>query len=237
MASNRDLAYLRDRTRELADMVTTTPADHFISDAELDRCINSALRRLYDKLILTRGDSYYADTDSQNTVASTATYALPADFYQLLGVMLYDGSRAVDLGRFEHHDRATLLTAETAGAGSAMGNIRYRLQGGSIELRPKPEAVWLLTLQYIPAFSDLVNPADTFDGVNGWEEWACYTAAIDLLNREESDPSGLLAARAVIDQQIDQLAGQRDAANAPRISDTRGDSWISRRRWTGWGWP
>lgn len=238
MASTKTLANLRSRTRDLADMVTSTPADHFVQDAELDRAINASLKALYNKLIIARGDDYYVVIDSQATVAGQENYPLPSDFYQLVGIHASSdatGSDITDLPRFEHHERAELVRFQAGGGGSHPTHWRYRLKPSDVELRPAPTfAGGVLQLHYIPAFVELVNSGDTFDGVNGWEEWACYTAAIDLLNREESDPSQLMAARALIDAQIDALAGQRDAANAPRVVDTRGDGWDRRRDWLRW---
>jgi hypothetical protein len=72
-----------------------------------------------------------------------------------------------------------------------------------------------------------VNAGDTFDGVNGWEDWACYGAAVDMLNKEESleQAQALQAQRAVLDSQIDALAGNRDAGMPEVVGDVMRD-WL-----------
>ena len=194
----------------------------FVEDAELDRRINSALRELYDKLVGAHGQGYYEVSTAIPTVAGTSLYTLPADFYKLSVVTLDDGSNFVPLAPFMPQERWALRQLGV-GNNSSMYLTKYRLQPTQIELLPAPGAVYTLTVHYIPAMTDLALPADTFDGVNGWEEWACLTAAIGMLNKEESDPSALMAERARIDARIQGLVGNRDAGDPDVVQDTRRD--------------
>jgi len=232
MAASVRLDELQPRVRELADMETSAASSHFVDDTELNRAINRALKQLYNKLILVRGDDYYATSATIATVANQAAYALPADFFQLLGVMAYDASGNYrDLPKWSYRDLADLMNLEV-GSNSGLELYRYRLVSSNVEIRPQPTtAAHTLKYLYIPAMTELALAADTFDGVNGWEDWACYTAAMDMLNKEESyeQAAALAQKRAPLEQQIEALAGSRDAGRPDKVQDTRRD-WAGRRR-------
>jgi hypothetical protein len=84
VASVLTLLELRTRTRERADQVNST----FISDAELTGYVNQSAYELYDLLVSKYGDNYWASSSNITTDGVNETYALPADFYKLLGVDL-----------------------------------------------------------------------------------------------------------------------------------------------------
>jgi hypothetical protein len=222
MAKSVALSALRVRTRELANMEAAVGATVFVPDDELDRRINRALEALYDKLILARGADYYVTEATFPTVAGTTTYNLASDFYQLLEIIADDGNLYVNVPMWRHQERARLLQLGVSNT-SGLHFLRYRLTPTQFELLPTPQSVYTITYRYVPAFVDLADPADTFDGVNGWHEWACLTAATGMLAKEESDPSTLMAERAAIDQRISQLAGARDAGQPEVVQDVASD--------------
>lgn len=227
MAAPQTLDDMRTRVRELANMETNA-ASGFVTDDELRRRLNEALKGLYDMLITARGQEYYIVSTAIPLAAGTASYALPADFYQGAALVASDGSAYVQLKTWEMQELATLytLTAQTSGS---IYNLRYRYQGSNVVFYPTPAAAWTVGLHYIPAMTELVLGADTFDGVNGWEQWAVLTAAIDILNKEESDTAALMIERSIVEARIKKLAGNKDAGLASRITDVRGD-------WSSWPW-
>ena len=58
MAAPQTLDDMRTRVRELANMETQA-ASGFVTDDELRRRLNEALKHLYDMLIEARGQEYY----------------------------------------------------------------------------------------------------------------------------------------------------------------------------------
>lgn len=228
MPASVALSTMMTRVRELADMQTSNEAQAFVTDVELKRAINRNLKQLYQKLIVARGDDYYATRTTFALVANQAEYALSlfvADFMSLLGVDITDGTRVVPVPKFVLKEWADLKYLENLNTND-LGMFRYRLNKIGLEIRPMPRTSnYSLNLHYIPAFTELVNAGDTFDGVNGWEDWACYGAAIDLLNKEESfeQASALQSVRQTIDSQIDALAGARDAGRPEFVGDVMRD--------------
>ena len=76
------LLELRNRSRQRADMVNSK----FVTDAELNTYINASYAELYDLLIASRGENYFVLSYNFTTSINQDTYALPADFYKLMGV-------------------------------------------------------------------------------------------------------------------------------------------------------
>lgn len=220
MAATKTLAEMRAAVRLLADVEA--------EDDELDELVNAHCRALYDRLVTARGHEYYAKSHTIDLVSGTATYDLPADFYELSAAMATDGSDYKDLHPWQPQQLAALLRSESSGNAS-LSSYRYRLQGKQIEIRPKPSVSnHSLELRYVPAMPALELDVDTFDGVNGWERWVELAVAIDLLDREESETGPLQLKLAREDARIDKLAGNRDAGHPETIVDVRHD-WAGSR--------
>ena len=225
MAANVTLGEMKTRTRELADMQTSNQAQAFVTDAELVRHLNRGVKQLYQKLIIARGDEYYAKSTTFPSVAQQANYALPADFMQLLMLAVTDGQLVIPVPKFTMKQWADLRYLQNV-TSNDMSVFRYRIVGPNIEVRPQPtSAQYTFTMYYLPAATSLALDADTFDGINGWEDWACYNAAIDMLNKEESfeQAQSLLLQQKQLEGQIDALAGARDASMPERFGDVERD--------------
>ena len=73
------------------------------------------------------------------------------------------------------------LTGSTTSA-----EIRYRLVGDTLELRPKPLGAYSIGFRYIPRAPVLVTgapgagEASSIDGYSGFHQWIIYTVAIAL---------------------------------------------------------
>lgn len=219
MSSTRTLIQLRTRARQLAYQEESD----LVSDDELNDIVNERCQELYDLLISVRGQDYYSAETSITSVSGQAVYSLPDDFYQLHIAMVSDGVRTVGMATFEEQEYPQLSDMEGSGSFSYY-DVRYRLKQQGIEFRPAPNTTaWSFKLRYIPRFERLVNDSDTFDGINGWERYVEVAAAIDMVNKDESDAGPLLLELQRIEQRIRTLAPARDAGRPPRIVDTRGD--------------
>lgn len=236
MPATVSLLNMRLRARELADMQTSNQASAFVTDAELTNGVNRHLKQLYNLLIIARGDEYYAATTAFSIVGSNASLPLLVPtFMALLALSATDGRRVVWVPKFNLKQWASLKYQEnTSKAG--LDDYRYRLMGDNLEVRPGvTNATHSFVLHFIPAFVPLALDGDAFDGVNGWEDWAIYGAAIDMLNKEESleQAQGLMAQRSQLEQQISKLAGARDAGMPEVVGDTMRDwdNYSQRNRW------
>tara|TARA_B100001778_G_scaffold330227_1_gene332366 strand:+ start:2180 stop:2911 length:732 start_codon:yes stop_codon:yes gene_type:complete len=238
MAAPQTLDDMRTRVRELANMETQA-ASGFVTDDELRRRLNEALKHLYDMLIEARGQEYYLKQHTFALVSGQNDYNLPADFYEGASVTATNNGYHYQLRTWEMQELAAMQSLSVQTSGSIY-SLRYRFKGpdipaglnnNRITIYPTPSQGFTVNVWYIPAMTELVLGTDTFNGVNGWEQWAVLTAAIDILNKEESDTSALMIERNMVETRIRKLAGNQDAGHASRITDVRGD-WLAWPLWT-----
>lgn len=206
------LAQLRTRVRFEGDFENS----RVISDARLDEVINAAIRKVWDLLLRHRPDPYITEqAGPPATVANVATVALAANFYRLRQVEILDS------GEYSKLRPVNVSEAYRFGRSSAAPRgFRYRLQGANLVLVPTPTAVHTLKIYYLPAFTALVLAADTFDGINGYEDLV-IARSICTLKRRECQPMGEFAQQVVdLTREIVEAASDLDAGEPFYLSGT-----------------
>lgn len=205
------LAQFRTRTRQRADMENST----FVSDSELNGYINQSITELYDLLVASNSEYFLSSTTS--TVASgDSTITLPSDFYKLRGVDFYLGGRWCDLEQFNFNER-NLDSTTYSFAGT---QVKYRLQGSTLKFIPEDNASGQYRIWYTPIPTALSSDSDSFDGINGWEEYVVVDAAIKCLIKEESSTNELMQIKAQLAKRISDMSAKRDSAKPKTITDT-----------------
>lgn len=205
------LTTLRSRVRERADMVNST----FLQDTatSLDALINEAVQELHELLTQHYGENYKMSQSSVSTVAGQSSYALPTDFYKLLGVDLTIASdQPRDLKRYTFKER-NVMRASAQWGGLVMP--QYNLEDSNIVLYPTPSGVYPLVLYYVPMLPLLVDPSDTVNFPNGYERYVVLSAAVKALKKEESDTRDLERELGTLEAKIITGAESRDAG-APK---------------------
>lgn len=219
MARTATLLELRTRSYQRGGFESAT--DRFPA-AEVNGLINESIADLYDQILRARGFDSFETASSFTTTAGTSIYTLGAPFYELLAVSIDAGSGAVPVERFMTKERPW-LTSGSDGCGNA---FMYKLVGGNLELLPTPAAVYTVEFRYVPAASLLTVDGDTFDGINGWEEWVVVDVARKMATKERDfELVGVLNADLQrLASRIRELAGARDRASNRRPVDVRGRS-------------
>lgn len=203
-----------ERCRERADMENS----RFISDAELTRYINASIQELYDLLIATRGENYYISSSTFTTSSGTDSYALPTGMLKLMGVdLIRSATEAYTLRSFKWQERNRNRTPYQF---NDTTNLRYQIRGSNLVFSPSPQANHSIKLWFIPTATELVNPSDAFDGINGWEEYVVIDCAIKMKSKEESPVDELLLAKQEMKNRILQASAGRDSTEPPRVVDT-----------------
>lgn len=224
MAKSVALSTMITQVREAADMAGSA----FVTDAEITSLINTYVAELYDLLVSAYGPAFYASSYTFSTIADQREYTLPvspntgSDFYQLLGVDvdLGDGD-VLSATPFDFHSRNRYNNSTSYYTRGEP--VYYRIHGSQIWLLPTPGAVYSVTIHYIPAAPTLASGGTTtFDGVNGFERYVIVSAAIACLQKEESDPTILMAEKASLTRRIQTMSKNRDAAYPEQIVDVRG---------------
>ncbi len=215
MARLVTLASLKEQARQRADQVNSG----FVSDSELELLINTSLTELYDLLVGAYGEDYFVGDPYAITSTGVSKYDLPDDFYKLVGVDFKVDSvnwRTMKPFMFAERNRGYL-------SGNSSGDTyKYRLRGSQIEIRPTPPTGRQFQIHYAPACPVLDDDTDEFDFINGWEEFVILGAAIDMMNKEESDSSALVAKKNTVAARLSAMKKDRDIGMPMRITDVRG---------------
>lgn len=209
MASTITLGELRDACKDRSDMQNS----NFISTSEWNRYINSASKELYD-ILVSKGLQYNIVKYTLAVDGVEDTFDLPSDFYKLEGVDYQINSKSRPMMNFNFIDRNKYQDNDLI--------VRYRLVGeDKIMFTPRPSAQ-TFSIWYIPAFEALSNDNETFNGINGWEEYVIVRAAIWALQKEESDASDLKQDLMYLKQRIEEMSENRDQGLPGTVSDVRG---------------
>lgn len=214
---NTTLLKLRTQARQRADKVNSG----FVLDAELNQYVNNSIAELYDLLVAAYGNDYYLKTYTFSTDGIASDYNLPTDFYKMEGLDLYvNSSSFITLKPFQFNERARLQNGNNWAAITQAQGPRYHLKANVISFMPLP-SVNNLTMYYVPVCAELVGDSDTFDGINGWEEYVIIDAAIKMLQKEESDVSILMGQKQMLTKRIEAMAENRDIGHSFKVSDVQ----------------
>ena len=197
------LAELRTACRDDADMANSG----FVDDSEIDRRINHAIKRLYEMLVIARGADYYRTSATITTTAGVATSSQPATLLQLLGLDVTLGGTVVEIDRLDWARRNDFQNVQ----GWSGSGIYYLPEGASLRWFPTPDAAHSVTCWHIPQAITLVNAADTFDAIHGFEDWVIADVAVRMLAKEESDTSAEAAIKMDVERRIQAMIPARDA--------------------------
>lgn len=230
MATTMTLSELMVAVRQRADMLpaayspSLSSTAYFVSDPELISYINQSYFELYDLLITVYEDYFVKAPYQFQTDGTTSQYALPSDFYKLLGVDLglTSGTSAwVTLKKFDFISRNQFVYPQLNSTYLGVFNLRYRLVGNTLMFIPTPSGAQYIRLWYIPTLTTLAALTDTADGISGWTEYIICDAAIKCAQKEESDVSVLMAQKMGLIKRIEESAINRDVGQPDTISDTR----------------
>lgn len=207
MARTVTRAELVTRIRRKSDLEN----NDFVTDTEIEDYINTDITELYD-LLVDAYEDYYISSTNIITDGVSSSYALPTDFYKLLGVdRLLNSGATVPLRKWNWRERnKRAISGEYP---------RYRINGDNLVFKIVPTSGLTLTLYYIPACPTLTLSTSTFDGVNGWEEIIVLKGAIRLLLKQESDVGDLTLQLQQITERIKKMAEDRDAGENDRMVD------------------
>jgi hypothetical protein len=208
---------MRLRARRYADMEQS----QFVTDSEVNDYLNDSLADLYDQLVAAYGEDYYMASQVVTTLANVSTYTLPTAFYKLSGVVRVDQSVTPErnMGTLDRWERLETFQVSNS---LNFNYPRYRIVANTIQFSPTPAAGLTIRLFYIPVSPVLVIDSDTFNGINGFEDWAVLDAAIKMGDKEEMDVSALRARKDRLERRIMDMGANRDANESARVTDVSG---------------
>jgi hypothetical protein len=228
MASTITLTQLVDRVLDRADL---TDSDFPVS-ARVRDYINDAMAELYDIMTVAYED-YFVSTSDISLVADTESYNLPSDFFKALKVFYKSGDNRYLVRRFNLNEITNTNMSPILPFMGDESGIRYRIMANKIYFTPTPNSSGTVELWYIPELTKFAtdgsedSDAITFKAPAQWEEFVVVSAAIRLLDREESDTTALKGAKMELKQGIINTSTTRDTGEPMRI--TRHNNRFARR--------
>lgn len=191
MARAFTVQQLIDRALKAADMYNSD----FIDTTEALDIFNMCYTDFYDMLV-TKFDNYFVSEHTVTLTANENDYALPSDFYKLVGAdFLVSGNTYVTLKPFSETER----------------------NGASGTLAPVPSGT--VRLRYVPAPTIYEDTSDEVDGISGWENVIVYEMAIYMLDKEETSSAPLRERLERLYRRIEAAAQNRDVGSPGTVRD------------------
>jgi hypothetical protein len=224
------LATLLTRTRQRSNLEGTT-AGGFLPDAELIDSINGSIADWYDLVRgSTWGGQWFRVPWNFTTVANTSAYALPGNCASVISIdaQLSPSLTPISCLRYQEEQRNWFKLLQIYGWFVNQA-VWYQLQGPNVNFAPVPQSAFAITINYVPTAPQLSSYDDTFDSINGWDEWIVLDAGIKCLIKD-----GQL-------DMIQELKAQREsqrariAAAAPQRDLNQSEGVHETGRWTGYG--
>lgn len=232
LSADLSLGQLRLMSQQRADRVNS----NFVTVPEWNTYINQSSFELYD-LLVTVYEDYFLQTPYQfTTTGNTVQYALPNDFYKLMGVDIGLDSTTnawVTLKKFDFIARNRFVYPNITSTFLGVFNLQYRLMGNTLYFIPTPASGQIVRVWYVPKLVQLLEDTDILSGISGWTEYVIVDAAIKALQKEESDVAVLMMQKQALKTRIEESSMNRDAGQPDTISNTR--TWGE--RWGGYGGP
>ena len=206
------LATLRAGAKSAADK----EFGNHITASEWNGYVNNGYSALWDLVVQSFGDHFVTSADFAVVGGIAAsTYALPSDFYILLGLDKDPTSSSrYPVPKFNWHER------------NATRTISYRLMGSVLRLEPAETCGGNYRIWYTPGYTALVADADAISAyVDQWSEYIKIYAGIKGQAKEESDVTVLQGQLNALESRIKGIAaGARDASSGGTVSDVKGSS-------------
>ena len=195
-------------TRQKADMQNSA----FVTDSEILGYLNSGWQKLYG-LIVQRFENYYIDQTTIALMTNTSEYPLPSDFFKMLGIDLNVGSGVYTLRPWSFNER------NKASQSAIDSPSRYIIVGNKVKFVPTPSNNHTATVYYVPMPTALTLLGSIELPPYG-EEYLTSKAGVDCKQKEESDPSVLMAQEQEAERFLLEVLANRDNGLPMRMTDT-----------------
>jgi hypothetical protein len=205
--------------------------DAFVTSAELDSYLEGSSLELYDLLATMHGPLFRLDEDTVTTTPGLDRYALWSDVGRLVRIdCTINGHQAV---MFQRGNLPTHVFSPS-GTGWGRGEVTYFLVTNGAEtpiviFDPTPTAVYSVRVWY--TMQDAVMAADGDENVLGHDEYLILDVMAKCREKEESDTSSLVAAKAAYQARMERLSRPLDMGQAPTIADVRSATRDARADW------
>jgi hypothetical protein len=224
VATSVTLLQIIDKVRARGEFEDPRP-----TKANLIVWINDSIAAFRGRVIAADSSRYLTQSNIP-VVSGTESYALPADFYDLVGVDLTDSSSNtgfVPMGRFDWHGRNMSDVSR-----SEKRDAEYEIRNGKIWFHPPPLWTETVRINYTPNLTALAADGDSWDSVNRWDEWVVADVCVKCAVAEAQDETGFEKARDFVEADIFPQKARADNYQPKTVVNVE-PRYSQRRRW-GW---
>lgn len=204
-----------------ADMENSTFVDTSVGGEVYD-AVNKSAEKLVEKLAMLCEDLFVKDATLSITAAGGAEYVLPSDMLSLRSVRLLSGGVRVPLERYSI-DKA--ITGDRNQWGLPQYSLRLKDNSGVLQywlkFDPPPAANYTVYVEYVWGWTKLTSATALVS--LPFPEYIVIDAAMQLLEKEKTDISDLMAERETLERRIEAWARPRDHFGGAHILDVRHD--------------
>lgn len=217
MADTATASVLMTDVRRLTD----TDSDAHITDAYLLTLIDRSYNKLY-RLIATQYESFFDTEDtSKSLIVGQRDYALASDLMHLKGVDIVISGDRYPLRTYNFSARTGKQNASLVSRFDlrAASRYRYRSQANNLRIDPVPDSTEAIVMTYVPRPTRITTSGQTFDVLSGFDDFIIYDASVQVLTRQERDPSAMAALRQDAMQAVVAAASPRDVGDPVNVTD------------------
>lgn len=181
-----------------------------VSDTFFTEELNGAIAE-YQGVLDRCWEGYRDKTGSINTVANTATAALPADFKTLRArPYIVSGGQPFILHRLNADQIHVFYNQRDIPRG-------YMLTGDNMEFFATPNAVYAVNLRYTPTSTVLASGSDSITIPNGWERFVIDLALLPVDQQQNRSVQDRLTILQRLEAEVVTTAADRDAGGPEYI--------------------
>lgn len=196
------------------------PNHTYFTSSQVTTWLNNGLKECQKQLIQA-GENFYVTRASTQTIANYDTYALPSDFLKLNKLeLLLSGTtpnevrQTLRFSTLVEIDNVSMTTGTPAA---------YTLKKNCLLLRPIPDIVYTLYMDYSYLVADMTSDGSIPDVPIQYHEYIAILATIDGLLKDQRDASTFLAKKDFYLSLMKQDAEQRRVDSSREVISTDAD--------------
>lgn len=167
-----------DLVRLRSDMRNT----EFVTSSEILSLLNIEIAKMFGELVALL-PGLLTQEATINAVTGTFNYNVPSNFYKTLDVFKVSQQRYIPCPKVVHQNSPGVIIGFN---GTPSWSILGLGAARQLHFEPDPGTNDYV-LRYVTTPPQLAEADDTFDGVNGWEEWPIWATVISVLIAEKQD--------------------------------------------------
>lgn len=197
------------------------PNHTYFTPAQINVWLNNGLRELQKQLIQA-GDQWYTTSASSQTVMNYDTYAIPSDF-------LKTNKFEVVISGSPPNQVRNLLNPVTLvqidGVSMTTGRpAAYALKKNCFIIRPIPDTVYTMYLDYTYLVSDMESDSSIPDAPLQYHEYIAVMATVDGFLKDQRDPGPFIQNKREFYLKLMKQDAIQRKNDAPRMVVSNGDS-------------